>query len=107
MLRRTGHYVDQQGKKRIKYGKVETWSGKGNVFAFEQGPVKGGGMQYSFAKFVTVSQRSEGWQQKPIVGVPIENRLQKEVDRTLQTDQRLQKAIVEDAEVFLTKYFDR
>ncbi|MCB1306182.1 MAG: hypothetical protein KDK37_17965, partial [Leptospiraceae bacterium] len=107
VMRRTGHYVDREGKKRIKYGKVETWAGRGNVFAFEQGPVKDGRMQYSFAKFVTVSQNSTGWRQKAIVGVRIEDKLQKEVDKTIQSDQRLQDAIQEDVEQFLTKYFDR
>ena len=106
VVRRTGHYMDREGKKRIKYGKVEDRSGRGNVYAFEQGPVKSGEMQYSYAKFLTVSENSSGWIQKPIQGARIEPEIQKEVDKTVRRDPRLQEAISRDVEKFLTRYFD-
>lgn len=107
ILKRTGHYMDKEGKKRISYAKVEDRTGKGNVFGFQQGPVKSGNMQYSYTKFVAVSERSTGWQQKAITGVPIEPPLQKEVNKTIQTDPRLQRAISDDLTKFYQKFFDR
>lgn len=102
ILRSTGQESDDSGQPRKKYKHVGSMGGGGNVYGMQQGPVKGGGMQYSYMKFVLVSQKTEGFWYPAIKGEPIEEKVQKQVNQALESES-LKKAVRLDIESFINQ----
>ena len=95
-IKRTGTRLDASGVRRSTY-KYSDKKGRGSTYRAAQ-ETKGGKTQYSYVKFVCVSENSTGWIHPAIPPNPIAKELQKDTDRILQTDKRLTDAMVKDIE---------
>jgi hypothetical protein len=73
-------------------------NGQGEAVGMQQGPIKGGGMQHSYMKFVVVSQNSDGWIYPAIPANPIPEKLQSQTDKMLKSSEfkKMVKADVKD-----------
>ncbi len=103
ILRFAGNLKDQRNITRKKYTLIEIKTGSGNVFGIEQGPIKTGRMQYSYVKYMTVSEESNGWIYPKIKSQPIGPILQKKVNNILNSNQ-FQDLIKKDVTEFLEKF---
>jgi hypothetical protein len=106
VLKRTGYTVDSEGKRRSKYKVFEPGTGRGNVYGSAQGPIKSGLFQYSWMKFVIVSERTRNWWYPAIPPQPIQKPLQDQIDRHLQkpeTQAYIRELVEQDVEAFLTR----
>jgi hypothetical protein len=97
IMRHTGQTTDAGGQPRKGY-RVLSANGQGEAVGMQQGPIKGGGMQHSYMKFVVVSQNSDGWIYPAIPANPIPEKLQSQTDKMLKSSEfkKMVKADVKD-----------
>ncbi|EIE01454.1 hypothetical protein [Leptospira licerasiae] len=100
VITKTGSYKEENARgqlvprNRYKYRKDPGMTGRGNVFAVEQ-KYKNGKVQRSFMKFVTVTERSRGFNYPQIPAQRIQEGVKKDVDKALRS-KTLKKAVASD-----------
>jgi hypothetical protein len=99
-MKKIGEYKDNSGQLRGRYeytqGKGTT--GKGNAFRFPQQTKRG--ITYSYAKFITASDRSSGWIYPAIQPNRIAEKLEKDAGK-LMGSAKFRQAVERDTEQYI------